>query len=195
MANARSCSVRSDAGIVCRDRGRILAVSTLDIALRLACRDDARAMALMSRDLIESGLGWSYPPERVRRLIDESDVASVVARRNGQLAGFGIMRFGDDHAHLVLLAVRPAHQRSGIGRRVVDWLLESAAVAGVASIHVELRAQNKSGFAFYQALEFAETMRLTGYYSGRETAIRMLRMLRSPLSAQETWRPPTFGRE
>ncbi len=170
-------------------------MSTVDVALRLACRDDARAMALMSRDLIESGLGWSYPPERVRRLIDESDVASVVARRNGQLAGFGIMRFGDDHAHLVLLAVRPAHQRSGIGRRVVDWLLESAAVAGVASIHVELRAQNKSGFAFYQALEFAETMRLTGYYSGRETAIRMLRMLRSPLAAQETWRPPTFGRE
>ena len=150
-------------------------------------------MAAMSRDLIEEGLGWSYQPERVRRLIGDPEIASVVARRNGQLAGFGIMRFGEERAHLVLLAVRPAHQRSGIGRRIVDWLVESAGVAGIASIHVELRAQNKSGFAFYQALQFSETMRLTGYYSGRETAIRMLRMLRSPLATPRTWQPPTFG--
>lgn len=104
------------------------------------------------------------------------------------------MRFGDEHAHLVLLAVRPAYQRIGIGRRIVDWLLESAAVAGIASIHVELRAQNKSALAFYQASGFSETMRLTGYYSGRETAIRMLRLLRAPAPAPEPWRPPTLDK-
>ncbi len=149
-------------------------------------------MAVMSRDLIEAGLGWTYQPDRIRRLLDDAEVVSVVARRHEQFAGFGIMRFGDDHAHLTLLAVRPAHQRSGIGRRIVDWLLESAAVAGSASIHVEMRAQNKAAFAFYRALEFSETLRLTGYYSGRETAIRMLRMLRLPHPAPEPWRPPTL---
>jgi [ribosomal protein S18]-alanine N-acetyltransferase len=162
-----------------------------DIALRLACRDDVRAIALMSRDLIETGLGWSYPPDRVRRLLDDAEIACVVARRHEQLAGFGVMRFADDRAHLVLLAVRPAYQRTGIGRRIVNWLLESASVAGTATVHVELRAQNKSAFAFYRALEFCETMRLTGYYSGRETAIRMLRLLRAPAPAPEPWRPPT----
>ncbi len=166
---------------------------TTDVGLRLACGDDTRSMALMSRDLIETGLGWSYPPDRIRRLVDDREIVSVVARRNEQLAGFGIMRFGDERAHLILLAVRPAYQRSGIGRRIVDWLLESAVVAGIASIHVELRAQNKSAFAFYRASGFSETMRLTGYYSGRETAIRMLRLLRSPLPAPEPWKPPTLG--
>jgi ribosomal-protein-alanine N-acetyltransferase len=169
-------------------------MSTVDVALRLACANDARVMAAMSRDLIEGGLGWSYQSERIRRLIAEREVASVVADRNGQLAGFGIMRFGDERAHLVLLAVRPAHQRTGIGRRIVNWLFASAAVAGTASIHVELRAQNRSAFAFYRAQDFAESMRLTGYYSGRETAIRMLRMLRAPAPVQEVWRPPTPGR-
>jgi len=168
-------------------------MGTTDVGLLLACRDDARAMALMSRDLIETGLGWSYPTDRIRRLLDDPEIVSVAARRNEQLAGFGIMRFGDERAHLVLLAVRPAYQRTGIGRRIVAWLLESAAVAGTASVHVELRAQNKSAFAFYQATGFSETMRLTGYYSGRETAIRMLRLLRAPAPAPEPWRPPTLS--
>jgi ribosomal-protein-alanine N-acetyltransferase len=164
-------------------------MSIHDLGLRLARRDDARAMALMSRDLIEAGLGWSYQPERIRQLLDDPEVTSVVARRNGQFAGFGVMRIGDERAHLVLLAVRPAHQRCGIGRQLVDWLVSSATVAGTASIHVELRAQNKSAFAFYRVSGFSETLRLTGYYSGRETAIRMLRMLRAPMPAPEPWRP------
>jgi len=167
-------------------------MSIKDVGLRLADKDDARAMALMSRDLIETGLGWSYPPDRILRLLNDPEIVSVAARRHEQVAGFGIMRIGDERAHLVLLAVRPAYQRAGIGRRIVDWLLASAAVAGTASIHVELRAQNKSAFAFYKAAGFSETMRLTGYYSGRETAIRMLRLLRAPAPAPEPWRPPTL---
>jgi ribosomal protein S18 acetylase RimI-like enzyme len=87
------------------------------------------------------------------------------------------MRFGDTRAHLVLLAVQSEHQRRGIGRRLVLWLLESARVAGITSIHVELRMSNMPAFAFYRALGFAETIRVHGYYRGRETARRMIRML------------------
>ena len=49
----------------------------------------------------------------------------------------------------------------------------------MVSIHVELRADNSGAFAFYRALGFVETLRVPGYYSGRVTAIRMLRMLRA----------------
>jgi hypothetical protein len=37
---------------------------------------------------------------------------------------------------------------------------------------------------------FSETLRLPGYYLGRETAIRMMRMLRAPNMAVPIWRPP-----
>ena len=162
----------------------------MDVDFRLAQRHDALPIARMSRDLIETGLGWSYPPDRICRLLDDAEIASVVARRNEQLAGFGIMRIGEERAHLLLLAVRPAFQRHGVGRRVVAWLLDSAIVAGVASVHVELRAQNKAALAFYRAAGFSETMRLSGYYNGRETAIRMLRLLRVPQAAPAPWQPP-----
>jgi [ribosomal protein S18]-alanine N-acetyltransferase len=137
----------------------------------------------MSRDLIETGLGWRYRAQSVRELIDDPETVTLVARNGESLAGFGIMKFGDERAHLVLLAVRPAYQRRGIARRIIHWLVESAVTAGVVSIHVELRAGNTAAYTFYRAIGFAETLRLPGYYSGRETAIRMLRLLRAPTGA------------
>jgi ribosomal-protein-alanine N-acetyltransferase len=66
----------------------------------------------------------------------------VVAIRNADRAGFGIMKYGEDEAHLLLLAVRPAHARCGVGRTLVDWLEGSARVAGIARISLEARFSN-----------------------------------------------------
>ena len=38
-----------------------------NITLRLAHRSDAQAIATLSRDLIERGLGWSWTARRVMR--------------------------------------------------------------------------------------------------------------------------------
>jgi len=144
----------------------------------------------MSRDLIEAGLGWQYRGERIRQLIDDPETVTLVARDGERMIGFAIMTFGEERAHLVLLAVRPVCQRRGIGRRLMQWLLQSATTAGIASIHVELRADNEAAYALYRALGFAEILRLPGYYRGRETAVRMMRMLRAPHTTVEPWRPP-----
>lgn len=153
---------------------------------------DAQALAAMSRDLIEMGLGWEYRRERLARMIADADTVTLVTRDGLRIAGFAAMTFGDERAHLVLLAVRPPYQRRGIARRLVNWLVDSATTAGVASIHVEVRASNAAAFAFYRAAGFAETLRVPGYYRGRETAVRMIRMLRAPGAVTQTWRPPTL---
>jgi len=56
-------------------------------------------------------------------------------------------------------------------------------VAGIASLHVELRAGNAPARALYRAAGFGETLRIEGYYRGRETAVRMLRQLRAGLAS------------
>jgi [ribosomal protein S18]-alanine N-acetyltransferase len=165
-------------------------VSSQDITLQLACRSDAPAIASMSRDLIEAGLGWQYRSERIRELIDDPEAVTLVARDGDRLTGFAIMTFGNERAHLVLLAVRQACRRRGIAQRMTRWLVESAVTAGIVSIHVELRAQNRAAYAFYRSLGFAETLRLPGYYRGREPAIRMLRLLRPPGLTLPRWSPP-----
>jgi len=161
------------------------------ITIRLADPRDAQAIALMSRDLVESGLGWKYDAARVLRAIRDPDTLAPVACERGRIAGFSLMEFGDERAHLVLLAVRPAQRRTGVGRRLVDWLVESARTAGIASLHLELRAGNEAARAFYRAMGFDETIVVPGYYRGRESALRMIRVLRAAGPVPYTWRPRT----
>ncbi len=164
------------------------------ITLRLAGPHDVRTLALMSRDLIEAGLGWHYQPGRIMRLVKDPDTIAVVASDRGRTAGFAIMEFGEERAHLVLLAVMPEHQRQGVGRNIMEWLIESAETAGIASLHLELRASNQGARAFYRALGFVETLYVPGYYGQREPAVRMLRVLRIAGPAGIAWRPPRLGK-
>ena len=173
------------------------------ITVRPAEPRDAQAIALMSRDFIEAGLGWKYDAPRVLRAIRDRETLTVVACEGGKavagtargvLTGFAIMEFGDERAHLVLLAVRQSHRRLGIGQRLLEWLLESARCAGIASIHLELRAVNDAARRFYRAMGFHETVLVPSYYrSGegrKEGALRMLRVLRRPGPVPYTWHPP-----
>jgi ribosomal-protein-alanine N-acetyltransferase len=153
-------------------------MSAVDIDLGFANASDAPRLARLSRDLIEAGLGWAYRAKRIADLIADAETVALVARDRGEPIGFAVMRFGDERAHLILLAVDAVHQRRGVARRMIEWLVESALVAGLASVHVELRAGNAPAFDFYRSLGFVETFRVPGYYRGRETAVRMLRMLR-----------------
>ena len=147
--------------------------------LRLANFADAQSIALMSRELIESGLsGWSWDPKRVARAIQAKDTAVIVAAVRNHLTGFAIMNFGDEQAHLSLLAVMPTYQRCGIGKQLMAWLEESALTAGIMTINLELRATNFAARDFYRALGFNEAAYIPGYYRGVETALRMSRDIR-----------------
>jgi ribosomal-protein-alanine N-acetyltransferase len=161
-----------------------------NITLRPGRLSDAGKIAAMSRDLIETGLGWSWGPERVARSIGNKETFTLLACDRDRLVAFAIMYFGDEHAHLNLLAVRPSHQRLGIGRRMVEWLFESAYAAGIATIHLELRSANHAARSFYRALGFSESAYLPGYYRGREMALRMMRILRRPGAPLPAWPVP-----
>ena len=141
--------------------------------LRPALAQEARAMAEMSRTLIEAGLSWRYTPPRMAALIRDRETVALVAHDGSRVQGFAVMQFGDVHAHLVLLCVQPPQRHRGIGRRLTEWLVESAQVAGIESIRLELRADNAAALAFYRRLGFAETQLVPDYYDGQIPARRM----------------------
>jgi ribosomal protein S18 acetylase RimI-like enzyme len=146
-------------------------------SIGLARTCDAREIAEMSRDLIEHGLTWSWTPSRVQHFISGTDSSVVVARREQRIAAFAIMHFGDDSAHLNLLAVHPEHRRQGLGSQLMDWLTRTAIEAGVFRINLELRTQNEGAKVFYARLGFDQLGVVQGYYQGREAALRMSRRL------------------
>jgi len=149
-----------------------------DVTLRLAPPRDAAIIAHMSRRLIEVGLTWSWTPERVGMHIRHHESVVLTARAGGDLAGFAIMQFSDTSAHLDLLAVEPRYERLGIGRRLVEWLEETAVTAGTFDIALEVRAANMGAQWFYRSLGYREVRCIAGYYCRVENAVQMARDLR-----------------
>lgn len=151
---------------------------------RLATPADAREIAVMSRYLIEVGLrGWTWPPERVMKAIRSRTTNVLVADARRNVVGFAIMDFGETTAHLSLLAVKPTHQRRGIGVRLMAWQEEAALTAGISTVSLELRANNSAARAFYRMLGYRELATIQGYYRGVEPAVKMARDIRRVVPA------------
>ena len=161
-----------------------------DYRFELASPRDASRIAALSRHLIEDGLRPSWPADRVLCHIKRTDSVVLAARWQTrwvtQLVGFAIMQFGDEHAHLNLLAVESEHQRHGVGRQLMSWLHETARVAGTFVLSLELRASNVGAQRFYESMGYEAGAVMRGYYQAVEDAQRMscdLRVSRGSLTA------------
>ena len=152
-------------------------IGNLKLNLQLATQADALEIARMSRDLIEQGLGWSWTPRRVLHSVVDQQTNVVVALKVSNLLGFGIMKYHEEEAHLLLLAVHPAVVRRGVGRRLLAWLEKAAITAGVGQVYLEVRASNAAARAFYRRAGYAEIQHLPGYYQGQEPAVRLAKDL------------------
>ncbi|MGH7824960.1 MAG: GNAT family N-acetyltransferase [Candidatus Binatia bacterium] len=152
-------------------------MTSSELSLRLARPADATTLANLSRDLIEYGLRWRWTPMRVAASIRAPDVNVLVARIHENIAGFAIMRYGDDVAHLDLLAVAPPYRRAGVGRQLLEWLEKCAVVAGIFSVTLEVRAGNEGAHLFYKSMGYRTLVHLPGYYQGIEAGLRMGRDL------------------
>ncbi len=156
-----------------------------DYFLRPVALAHARRLAAMSQELVESGLRPSWTAARIGWHIQHPESVVLGALRSEEIVGFAVMRYADDVAHLNLLAVDPHHRRRGVARALLEWLEETAFVAGTFVIGLEVRATNREALAFYSAGGYRELERVTGYYQGVETAIRMERDLRPLNPASE----------
>ena len=149
-----------------------------DYRLEPARVADAARLAAMSNQFIESGLRPAWGAQRICWHVRHPESVVLTARSDRSIAGFAIMRYAEEAAHLNLLAVDPEHRRRGIARRLVTWLEETALTAGTFVIGLELRAHNEAARDFYRALGYLEVGSVPGYYQGIEAAIRMERDVR-----------------
>lgn len=131
----------------------------------------------MSRDFVEQGLGWSWTSARICRKIQCPNNIVLLAGTRKELIGFAIMHVGFEEARLNLLAVSPNFRNRGIGRQLVQWLEQSALVAGVSVVYLEVRVSYRGAQRFYERLGYRQVEHVCGYYSGRESALRMARDL------------------
>ncbi|HTU68321.1 MAG TPA: N-acetyltransferase [Steroidobacteraceae bacterium] len=147
------------------------------LTIRLATRADVADIAAMSRDEIERGLGWSWTEPRVARAVASADTNVIVAGAPGAIAGFGIMSYAEEHAHLMLFAVAAAHRRQRVGSGMLEWLERVARDAGMRTIRVECRRTNEAARNFYGEHGYEEVAINRGYYQRVEDAVGLQKHL------------------
>jgi ribosomal-protein-alanine N-acetyltransferase len=115
----------------------------------------------------------------------------VLARTGGEVVGYGVLSVAAGEAHLLNVAVDPAEQKQGHGRRLVKRLIDLARWHRVERIFLEVRPSNPRAITLYDHLGFNEIGRRPNYYPakrGREDAIVMAMEL---LPGDEPAAPPT----
>lgn len=98
-------------------------------------------------------------------------------RRDGKLAGFCILMFAPDVAHLLVIAVARDLHRQGLGSVLLDWCEQQARERGLEGLLLEVRPSNTSAIGFYRRHGYLQIGLRRAYYpaekGGREDALVM----------------------
>ena len=86
----------------------------------------------------------------------------------GRVVGFLVARVIPPQAELESIAVSAAEQRRGIGRRLLEAMVEELRAARVREALLEVRASNQRALNFYSSLGWKETGRRPRYYADPE---------------------------
>jgi [ribosomal protein S18]-alanine N-acetyltransferase len=98
-----------------------------------------------------------------------------------KIAGFAMLRLAADEAELITIAVDPRWRKKGIGRALMNAVLEDLATTAARRLFLEVAADNPAALRLYGRLGFNKIGEREGYYArldGRPaTAIVMARDL------------------
>jgi ribosomal-protein-alanine N-acetyltransferase len=120
--------------------------------------------------------GIAYSQCELRRFLELPRAACVVAEIGPSLCGFALAyREPPDLAHVVTLDVHPSFRRRGLGRRLIESVLDRSAAAGAKRAVLEVDVRNSGAIAFYRVLGFRESGRLPSYYAPGLDAFEMVK--------------------
>lgn len=95
---------------------------------------------------------------------------------DGMFAGYGVMSTGAGEAHILNVCVTSECQGLGLGRRLMETMLQDAADHDVENVFLEARPSNRRALMLYDHLGFNEIGTRKDYYpleNGREDALIM----------------------
>lgn len=108
-------------------------------------------------------------------------------RREGKVAGFCIVMFAPDVAHLLVIAVSRHLHRQGLGGVLLDWCEQQARERGLEGMLLEVRPSNTAAIGFYKRHGYIQIGVRRAYYpaekGGREDALVMQKRFESPPGA------------
>ncbi|MEI6227447.1 MAG: ribosomal protein S18-alanine N-acetyltransferase [Methylophilaceae bacterium] len=96
--------------------------------------------------------------------------------QDNKIIGYALLMIVLDEAHLLNLSIAKTYQKQGLGRYLLEHMLEISKKYQAVNMFLEVRASNVSALALYENMGFNEMAVRRNYYPathGREDAILM----------------------
>jgi ribosomal-protein-alanine N-acetyltransferase len=145
-----------------------LVQSAPDVVIRAMAEADVGSVVALERASYQ--FPWS---EGIFRDCLRVGYVCRVAMSGARLIGYGVMSVGAGEAHILNLCIDVAYRCQGNGRRMLDYLLDRGAAAGMSEAFLEVRPSNTAAIRLYLSLGFDQVGMRRGYYQavgGREDA-------------------------
>ena len=128
--------------------------------------DLAEVMAVME-DSFDPRFGEAWTKAQCAGLLPLPGVWLTLARVDEAVLGFALARLVADEAELLLLAVKTAGQRRGVGRILLEQFEDDAVARGAVRLHLEVREGNHA-LSLYEQAGFGLVGRRRDYYAGQK---------------------------
>ena len=121
--------------------------------------------------LDQAGLGGLWTPSQWQLELAAAERPAVGLRQGNVLVAMACGWLVLDELHITLVAVTPTRRRCGLGRRVLDALLERGREGGASRATLEVASGNAAARALYGAAGFREAGLRRGYYRNGDDAL------------------------
>lgn len=130
--------------------------------------DLAAVMTIMTAAFAPQ-FGEAWTRSQCAGILPMTGVSLMLARDNGRQPpiGFSLFRTVTGEAELLLLAVAPDHQHTGIGRLLLEQFVDRARASGATRVHLEVRDGNPA-VQMYRLAGFKPAGRRPNYYRGSD---------------------------
>ncbi len=150
------------------------------IHLRGIERTDLDALFALDHECFRVGIAYSRAD--LRYYLSHPRSFSVLAEDSAKcIVGFAIaesyLEEGRRIGHIVTIDVAPAARRQGLGRMLMEAMLDHLCAADAVTVRLEVAIDNVDAQAFYERLGFVKTGRIRGFYLGTLDALTMKKPL------------------
>ena len=137
------------------------------------CRyEDILSVSELEKECFK-GESWSFGT--IASAFENPAYEMLVAEEDGEILGYGCTCTTLDTCDLENVLVAEEYRRGGVGRAVLNALLDNAKERGAEKVFLEVRVSNSAALRLYLSCGFVGVHARTRYYSDGEDCLVMVK--------------------
>lgn len=119
-------------------------------------------------------LAEAWSRESIQNFIGKEDALYLVALKNGVVCGTVGMYIVSGEGQIMNIAVREGFRRQGIGKQLLDRLIQEGKKRGASLFTLEVSSENAAALRLYESFGFREVGRRKNYYKKSDAVLMTL---------------------